>query len=315
MKHMNGGWKRVWIPLAILILITGIMLVTTQVLLPKHKHDKALALMEAGIYEDAYELLMQLGDEAAVTRSINERADNLLAMGEDEAAYALLAGQTDAESQNKRMGIKQKQIANIKVGYSFSLGSCEQDNNLENGTESIKWLVLCKTDDRVLAVSRYVLDCRLFDEESKAVSWKDCDLRAWLNGYFFETAFSPDEQALILTTLVSADNNPEYSTDPGEVTEDKVFLLSIPEVQQYFPDDESRICKPTAYAKARSDYTYPDPNTCCWWLRTPGIGPSCAARVYSFGSFDYMGSIANCTNTVVRPGVRPAVWIDLNEIS
>ena len=147
MKHMNGGWKRVWIPLAILILITGMMLITTQVLLPKHKHDKALALMEAGIYEDAYELLMQLGDEAAVTRSINERADNLLAMGEGEAAYALLAGQTDVESQNKRMGIKQKQIANTKVGYSFSLGSCEQDNNLENGTESIKWLVLFQEEN------------------------------------------------------------------------------------------------------------------------------------------------------------------------
>jgi len=315
MKCMVGNWKRACLSLGVLVLITGLMLIITQVLLPRQKHDRALALLEVGAYEDAYALLRQLGDEAAITKSLNERADTVLAMGEDEAAYALLSGLTDAVSQEKRKGIKRRQIVNTRVGYSFTLGSYEQDNDQENGTESIRWLVLCKTDDRVLAVSRYVLDSRLFDEESKAVSWEDCDLRAWLNGYFFETAFSTDEQALILTTLVSADNNPEYSTDPGEVTEDKVFLLSIPEVRQYFPDDESRICKPTAYAKARSDYTYPDPNTCCWWLRTPGIGPSCAARVYSFGSFDYMGSIANCTNTVVRPGVRPAVWIDLNEIS
>ena len=315
MKRTVGNWKRAGLSLGILILITGLMLIITQVLLPKQKHDRALALLESGEYEEAYALLRQLGDEVAIANSLNDRADTMLAMGEDEAAYALLSGLTDGISQEKRKGIKRQQIANTRVGYSFTLGRYEQDNDLENGTESIRWLVLCKTDNRVLAVSRYALDCQLFDQDSKSISWKDCDLRAWLNGSFLEAAFSMDEQELILTALISADKNPVYSTDPGEATEDKVFLLSIPEVQQYFPDDESRICKPTSYAKAKSGYTSPDPNTCCWWLRSPGIGSSCAARVYSFGSFDYMGSMANCTNTVVRPGVRPAIWIDLNENS
>ena len=69
MKRTVGNWKRVGLSLGILVLITGLMLMITQVLLPKQKHDRALALLKAGAYEDAYTLLRQLGDEAAIANS------------------------------------------------------------------------------------------------------------------------------------------------------------------------------------------------------------------------------------------------------
>lgn len=40
-------------------------------------------------------------------------------------------------------------------------------------------------------------------------------------------AFGTEEQMRIQNVIVSADNNPEYNTDPGRTTTDKVFLLNV----------------------------------------------------------------------------------------
>ena len=94
---------------------------------------------------------------------------------------------------------------------------------------------------------------------------------------------------------------------------DKVFLLSIDEVNRYFGSDEARMCVPTAYAIANgawtSDtYTKGDAATCYWWLRSPGYMQYNAAGVISAGSVSYMGSSVRSD----RDGVRPALWINLD---
>ena len=72
-------------------------------------------------------------------------------------------------------------------------------------------------------------------------------MRKWLNGTFISNAFSSDEQNMIQSTTVTADKNPSYSTSPGNNTTDKVFLLSITEVNQYFSSNSARECQGTAY--------------------------------------------------------------------
>ena len=138
------------------------------------------------------------------------------------------------------------------------------------------------------------------------VTWETCSLRKWLNGPFLNAAFSTEEQAQIQSTIVSADKNPKYSTNPGNATTDKVFLLSINEVEKYFSSDEDRKCVPTEYAIAQGAAWTPDSYTCCWWLRSPGEYQSDAAGVISVGSVYYSGvrvdDDAGC--------VRPALWID-----
>ena len=43
---------------------------------------------------------------------------------------------------------------------------------------------------------------------------------------------------MIPIVTVSADENPEYSTNPGKATQDQVFLLSLKETKKYFASGE-----------------------------------------------------------------------------
>ena len=54
--------------------------------------------------------------------------------------------------------------------------------------------------------------------------------------------------------LFTADEKPNYDTSPGNDTTDKVFLLSITEVKQYFASDDDRKCAPTDYEIAQGTY-------------------------------------------------------------
>ena len=199
------------------------------------------------------------------------------------------------------------------VGDIIEFGAYEQDNDISNGKEPIEWLVLERDGDKVLVISKYALDAQPYNTEWEDVTWETCTLRTWLNETFLNGAFSEAEQTIIQTTEVSADRNPDYSTDPGNATKDKVFLLSIIEVCQYFASDEASMCVPTAYAKANGAWTSGSYNvdgeaTCWWWLRSPGIYQYTAADVY------YDGGVGSAGAYVYGAygGVRPALWINLD---
>ena len=100
-----------------------------------------------------------------------------------------------------------------------------------------------------LLLSRYALDCRPYNNLNIAVTWESSDLRSWLNGTFLKMTFSAEEQTRIPQVTVSADQNPAYGTDPGNSTSDKIFLLSINELERYFASDAEQQALPTAYAK------------------------------------------------------------------
>lgn len=109
------------------------------------------------------------------------------------------------------------------------------------------------------------------------------------------------------TVTVSADKNPDYSTNPGNATQDQVFLLSITEVNKYFSSNSARQCKPTDYAVANGAWEN-DSGNCWWWLRSPGYDQDGAADVRAHGDVGEYGNYVDRVNTAVRP----ALWIDLN---
>ncbi len=194
-----------------------------------------------------------------------------------------------------------------KAGDIILFGSYEQDNNPYNGTEDIEWLVLAKEKDRVLVISRYALDCRPYNAEEQEVTWETCFLHGWLNDTFLNNAFSADEQAMIRTETVTADRNPSYGTSPGRDTTDKVFLLSIAEVNQYLTGESARKCQATAYAVKRGAYINPLDGNCWWWLRSPGMNSFLAAIVNYVGSVGYDGVRVHTWDGAVRP----ALWINI----
>lgn len=273
----------------VLCVCIAFVIVLTTVIIPSIKYSSALNLYNTGKYDEAI------------------------------TAFKNLNGYKDSEKQLEncyigKLGEEQwNKIKNIKIGDSYTFGTYEQDNNISNGKEAIEWTVLDKDGISLLLVSKQALDCQQYNTSYTDVAWENCSLRKWLNNSFLNTAFSEEEKALIQNTTVSADKNPKYSTDPGNATTDKVFLLSINEAKKYFNSDEARKCAPTAYAKAQGAMTidtYKTPSgaaTCWWWLRSPGARQDIAATVYLGGSVDYSGSYVSN----VHDCVRPALWISI----
>ncbi len=202
-------------------------------------------------------------------------------------------------------------------GSIVTFGAYEQDNNTGNGKEAIEWLVLDydAANNRALVISKYALDREMYNTRWIDITWEKCTLRSWLNSEFINVAFSSDEQKVIPTVTVSADKNPDYSTDPGNATQDKVFLLSITEVNKYFKNDEARMCAPTDYAiknhvRTSSSYSVDGRATCYWWLRSPGGLSNYAAYLNDNG---YVLTFGDQVFNMLR-AVRPALYIDLNLI-
>lgn len=216
--------------------------------------------------------------------------------------------------KQQKISEKTEFLKSVEVGDTVTFGTYEQDDNISNGKEDIEWLVLAKEENKIFVISDKALDCKLYDTSYTSVTWETCSLRAWLNNDFFNTAFDAAEKKMIMNIKVSADKNPEYDTNPGNETTDKLFLLSISEVTEYFDDDESRKCVPTAYAKARGAYTsnrnktVSGEETCWWWLRSHGVDQEDAANVNSGGDVnEYGGSVRDRYMTV-----RPAMWITID---
>ena len=117
---------------------------------------------------------------------------------------------------------------------------------------------------------------------------------------------------MIPTVTVSADKNPDYTTNPGKSTQDQVFLLSIMEAERYFSSDEARKCAPTDYAIAQGAWTSDDASvggkaTCWWWLRSPGSHYMITASVSYVGTFYSFGYYIDRD----KVAVRPAMWITI----
>ena len=202
----------------------------------------------------------------------------------------------------------EKEIINTAdVGDEIDFGLYEQDGNHINGMEPIKWIVLKKENGKTLVISKFGLDCVPYYDLNKNVNWDNSDLRKILNRDFVESAFDPVEEKWITKTVVRADDNPKYNTDPGMNTLDKIFLLSTDEAEQLFSSVQERQCSPTKYAKKQGAFTGNNGNG-WWFLRTPGSSNNRVEYVNTGGIVDFKGTSVEKNNTCMRP----AMWINLD---
>lgn len=281
----------------------------------------AISAMEEKRYDDALAAFEALGDykdsSAMITQCHYDMASDLLeknAFYDALLMFKALEGQksvSDKITQCRQGLIGEKQwnrMRNANIGDTFTFGSYEQDNNLSNGTEDIEWQVLAKDGSRILVVSKYALDCQLYNTLLRPVTWETCSVRKWLNSDFLQAAFTDWQQELIPTVTVYGENNYLYETLAGPPTQDQIFLLSMEEALDYFWYGDERLCLPTPYAIANGAWTS-DLGYCYWWLRTPGETQSDASAVFAT-----RGGIHEEGNDVNNPenAIRPAMWIDLD---
>lgn len=198
---------------------------------------------------------------------------------------------------------------NIMVGENVILGSYPQGANGE--VLPIVWEVLAVQDDRVLVVSRDILDAQPFHSEEAALRWEDCALRAWLNGEFMNAAFSGEELESVC--------DPEPVDDPmggflwsafgletaTDSIGDRVFLLSMDDIDRYFPDEDEDSLFCSGESAQFTQYAAAKGNTdLCWWLRSSMAGSPMAYIISPCNSIGMSRISANNAQ-----GVRPAMWL------
>lgn len=210
---------------------------------------------------------------------------------------------------------------------TVKFGSYPQSDISGTNKEEIEWIVLERQDNKALLFSKFILDCKCYNNEFKDVTWETCDLRKWLNSDFYNKAFNDSEKSIIKTTNVVNNDNAEYKTSGGNDTNDKVFCLSIDEIRKYFGNGyketdgyrmgENVATKGTDYARnvenngsklwAISEEEWYQWNS-CYWLRSPGYFQNCSSSVNETGYLD----ISNIFQGVsyCDYGVRPAIWIE-----
>ena len=195
-------------------------------------------------------------------------------------------------------------LFDCQIGSSVFFGNYHQDTTKQNKTP-IEWIVLAKEENRILVISKKVLDYIPFETMLINRTWEYSNVRKELNSTFFNNAFNDYEKALIQNTLVKADKNPMFGTGGNKDTYDKIFLLSVQEAQKYFSSDEARQCYPTNYVAANSTIEKVD-RTIGWTLRSSGKNETYCSRVLAGGAIDAAGYTITTENRV-----RPAMWINI----
>ncbi|MDO4478193.1 MAG: DUF6273 domain-containing protein [Lachnospiraceae bacterium] len=168
------------------------------------------------------------------------------------------------------------------------------------GPEVLSWLVLQQTETSLLLLAEKGVAVRKYHFSEEPISWEESDLRAWLNGHFLEEAFDHEERSIIADTKVLAEKNPEFNTETGNDTVDKLFLMSYPEYE-YFKDRVGlgavEVAESLSGNMLHEDQLY-------WWLRTPGKIRESVVCIDDKGRPIEYGLAASLHSRVVRPMLR-----------
>lgn len=279
------------------------------------KYNEALDLMSAQKYDDAIIIFTELGEYknsatkivecneaiAAIIESKYNEASSLIAEGKYNEALLLL---DEIGDYKDAVVLKQKYaLLACESGDVITFGTYEQDNNLDNGAETVEWVVLERDGNKALVISKYCIEWLPFNNTSTKVSWKNSSIRSWLNDTFLNGAFTAQEKKSIISTQHT---NPDFYDDSESernwigTTTDTVFLLSSGEADKYFSSDSARKAEGTEYAcnKGKSASWY-------WWLRS--------ANNIEYAGFVSEGELGYDEEVDRNMGIRPAMWIEINE--
>lgn len=191
--------------------------------------------------------------------------------------------------------------------------------------EPIKWRVLSVDGNDAFLLADKNLDVQSYNDTREEVTWGTCTMRSWLNGAFMKYAFTNLERLAIWDTNVVNADNPEYDTEGGEDTVDKVFLLSINEVvnpvygfEETGADSNMRKAVNTAYVEAGGENGIEGKaglGSCDdWWLRSPGVRGYYASDVNYDGYVSQFGTYVTYVDNDDK-AIRPALHLNLSSVS
>ncbi|MCR5598353.1 MAG: DUF6273 domain-containing protein [Lachnospiraceae bacterium] len=216
--------------------------------------------------------------------------------------------------------------------FTYTFGSFWQKKTKDEGKQPLEWIILeRRKNGELLLITKDIIDYREFYPPRPAHSdpyvggtWKDSNIREWLNGTFLKEAFSREEQERIIEVANANKDDDRFQPDGGGATTDKVFLFSNEEVNYYFTFRTVRRgcmdlvcprpadCGETEYAMEQRD---DDQLANTWGLRTCNINDAWdTLTVNNYASMTVHPNIYGIT--IVDPrgpfgklGVRPVILI------
>lgn len=244
----------------------------------ENRYQRAQEYLEQKEYDRAYEILESLGDNVAIQENRYQRALDYIGDESYAEAYFLLR---DLKYRNSEELLTQIQkLAEKRVLQCAQQGSVVCLGCNADGTP-LEWTVLDRTGNRMLLHCNSIVATMPYDEgETWHTEWETCSLCAYLNDEFIKTTFTDEER----TWFIRRSNQ----TAPHEW----IFILSTDQIAQY-----------SSFITASDD---------TFWTLSPYNTSAFTAycNVYSDTYYDF-----GCDSPDVAYGIRPAVRIDLSEIT
>ncbi len=154
------------------------------------------------------------------------------------------------------------------------------------------WFLADRIGSRCLLIKKNAItpDAELvFSDSSANTSWESSSMRRYLNSVYFGESFSEKEKELIIESTIKADINNVYKGVKVNDTKDKVFLLSVDELNRY------------------TDYINKTTKS-GWWTRTPGANEGTLVFVDINKKILYYGY--EMTEESIK--MKPIIWVDTN---
>lgn len=203
----------------------------------------------------------------------------------------------------------------VSVSDTITLGSYEQDGNLDNGSEALTWTVHEIEDGKALLLCDTCIAAMPYNKDNTDNSWTNSNIRNWLNEDFYKSAFSSDEAGIVADVkvvtgrLIEEEGATSWETyGKDELTTDKIF---VPDFSQYWKlKNELDVSE-----VAKADFMV---NNIKWgqenyqtmfWLRNPYGESKSYATGYNTENEDPMGYVFYPKKYAF---VRPAMYIDVS---
>lgn len=244
-----------------------------------------------GEYKDSSDCLQEVGYAWANHCAANENYVEAVKLFSTLSNYKM--------SAELLLECKSRVLQNAVDGDIVLYGTYEQDGNIENGTEPIEWIVLKKTEDNLLLLSKYIIEKMPF---GYGHYWESSRVREWLNKDFYNQCFSSDEKVTIQRMITSNE------------TDDMVFLLSAEEARIFFNSDNNRVAYITNYMESQDFNGWEGKGD--WWTRSISTASNgkgvviveCDGNVRSAGCAPDVPNKYSSSDV----GVRPTICISLS---
>ncbi len=226
--------------------------------------------------------------------------------------YLMEAGNS-LKNNPKSLGIMKKhtpgrsKLPQRSRNYDFS--SARPGDILWLGIDPLPWLVLENKDRQILFISRYVIDCKPYTNfYSGYTTWGRSSCRLKLHTEYIHHIFTDREKDMMVTVYIDdEDDSLSFAETPRRKQADKLFFLSVKEVEKYFRSERDRLALFTKHSTRTPMWTVFD-NYAYWWLRSPGNHPIEKMYVRD-GVITSANSIVNGDDCFDYFGVRPAMYM------